>query len=1104
MASIKMDGQTPAGGADPPRFSSVHHPRRASDEPLPGMGSATMCKEDLDGGGTRIQSGGPVTSSTEDLRPVTNSIKEGLLAQVMVRDACSMNTSCYFAATSTPELGSQEEAHQDSHSVWSTERIEWNIWLNQSKVQWFLTVTVWTLMAITLIEEPYDNRINFWDFNLSDVPGWISHTIFFACHGVLLALFVLVLYCMWPTRHLWLAKNLAQDSLAKDIAKENRSTFWSSTSATEQWWTLFFGFAVISSIIIRMAWLLHDDANDNYPWRYSRNTIFGPLNSGLDVWWRSFRCLYLLYLSPKMRYGFVSALYVITKLGSIAGLVIISFLFHYFLIVAFLPLDDEDKEWSLDNLERAQYFSNTNEGIYHMFVSLTTANHPDVLMPSYNRQWYMMVLLFSFMLVTNLFLLNVFLGVVTSAYSEMVKQFYLGKYEVCEALLTSAFKLIATGESDKGITKQDFKKVIVLLSGSRSFKKVTSGGSRRPTSAEIQELWYNVMDVDGDKWINLEEFEKLNHIVSMPFVKVKDNTRRKWRFEGVRALMEHSHYKDFSTYALCIRSLILFSIINALYIHPAPESTQDLAAIKCWDSSNVLSMFFGLVFAVDCAVTFMADSTYTKPFRFFHGQQWFSNWTDLSVVIIIFIDVGTTCSGARSRFVLMIGLLRVFRCVRMIQQVESFRRMYNAATRVIPAVTPQLLLFVTTYYCFAVIGMALFAGCVTEVVEDGGPGDWSTSNTTVGGPQWNTSTFGQEEFYCLLNFDSLYSSCMTLFMLMIQNNWHVTVDGYVQCTGTKYVRVFFVFFNIVTAMILINIFTGVVVDMFDHFWHDEKDKMGQSSDDEDGTSSGETHQTFYHIIGHRLDNKYSKGDKECMARQGCEGCEECGEPLSKTWGVSHEMDSGLLYSGVSPSDSVMLLSENSTNTELRGLNSILNDSPMPIYVRTEGNKIAFANTVFAGLYDTTPESLIGSNRNYHLHCSQCPDQWCEGTDPCWKYHKKMRSNEHNLAAIKGDKPVEYEEYAILKDGTEVNFNCTEKKVEISLFKNTTVVYMFPINKQGRVLLDTDGDGKLSKHDQSPAIKPTLGPTTSNPLLEEVLDHKKESTSPTLNVSIPEI
>jgi len=428
--------------------------------------------------------------------------------------------------------------------------------------------------------------------------------------------------------------------------------------------------------------------------------------------------------------------------------------------------------------------------------------------------------------------------------------------------------------------------------------------------------------------------------------------------------------------------------------------------------------------------------------------------------------------------------------------------MYNAATRVIPAITPQLLLFVTTYYSFAVVGMALFAGCVTEVVEDGGPGHWSTSNTTVGGPQWNDTMFGEEQYYYVLNFDSLYSSCMTLFMLMIQNNWHVTVDGYVQCTGTKYVRSYFITFNIVTAMILINIFIGVVVDMFDLYWHDEQNKLGQSVSDELGQCSNDTLQNYYHIIGHRLDTKYSKGCSGCDVA-GCEGCEKCDEPLSKTWGVSHEMDSGLLYSGQTPSDAVMLLSERAAHTELRGLNSILNDSPMPIYVRTSGNKIAFANTVFAGLYDTTPDRLVGSYQNYRLHCSKCPDQWCEGTDPCWKYHKEMRSLEHNEAAIKGDKPVEYEEYAILKDGTEVNFNCTEKKVEISLFKNTTVVYMVPINKHGGVLLDTDGDGQLSKQDQSPAIKPTLG-YDLNPLSRAVPQRNELFSTPSVEVSIPKI
>ena len=257
--------------------------------------------------------------------------------------------------------------------------------------------------------------------------------------------------------------------------------------------------------------------------------------------------------------------------------------------------------------------------------------------------------------------------------------------------------------------------------------------------------------------------------------------------------------------------------------------------------------------------------------------------------------------------------------------------MYNAATRVIPAITPQLLLFVTTYYSFAVIGMALFAGCVTEVVEDGGPGDWSTSNTTVGGPQWKDTMFAQADYYYQDNFDNLYASCMTLFMLMIQNNWHVTVDGFTQCTGTTSVRAYFISFNCVNSMILINIFIGVVLDMFDLYWHDEKYKMGLEAEDKFDSS-------FFKVVINRLDTKYTQDPDggHVPGCEACEGCEKCGEPLSKTWGVSHEMDSGLLYSGVTPSDAVMVLSEVAKHTELRGLKAVLSDSPMPIYVRTSG------------------------------------------------------------------------------------------------------------------------------------------------------------------------
>ena len=47
---------------------------------------------------------------------------------------------------------------------------------------------------------------------------------------------------------------------------------------------------------------------------------------------------------------------------------------------------------------------------------------------------------------------------------------------------------------------------------------------------------------------------------------------------------------------------------------------------------------------------------------------------------------------------------------------------------------------------------------------------------------------------------------------------------------------------------------------------------------------------------------------------------------------------------------------------------------------------------------------------------------------------------------------------------QVIFKCTEKPITLSMFKNTTVCYMFPMRRDGSVLLDTDGDGVLSRAD----------------------------------------
>ena len=53
-----------------------------------------------------------------------------------------------------------------------------------------------------------------------------------------------------------------------NVWMSNRSKFWSSTRATEQWWTLSFGILVILSIILRIDFMLRTDGDGylGYPW----------------------------------------------------------------------------------------------------------------------------------------------------------------------------------------------------------------------------------------------------------------------------------------------------------------------------------------------------------------------------------------------------------------------------------------------------------------------------------------------------------------------------------------------------------------------------------------------------------------------------------------------------------------------------------------------------------------------------------------------------------------------------------------------------------------------------------------------------------------------
>ena len=59
-----------------------------------------------------------------------------------------------------------------------------------------------------------------------------------------------------------------------------------------------------------------------------------------------------------------------------------------------------------------------------------------------------------------------------------------------------------------------------------------------------------------------------------------------------------------------------------------------------------------------------------------------------------------------------------------------------------------LAMFAIIYYGFACLGCALFAGCVTEITDDGGPGNWTTA-------PWKDYLFASGTNYVDLSFDNM-------------------------------------------------------------------------------------------------------------------------------------------------------------------------------------------------------------------------------------------------------------------------------------------------------------------------------------------------------------
>ena len=165
------------------------------------------------------------------------------------------------------------------------------------------------------------------------------------------------------------------------------------------------------------------------------------------------------------------------------------------------------------------------------------------------------------------------------------------------------------------------------------------------------------------------------------------------------------------------------------------------------------------------------------------------------MVTILFFVFEDHAKVRMTRVLSIILLLRNLRLMSLLWELQDFRKITETYRRFsMPFLTIMFSLY-TVMFFYAIIGEFFFAGLITtETVRNA---DVSAS-----------------KLYFLINFNDLYSSMVTLFHILVVNNWNQTTDLYCAIVGNNWPRLYFTTFWIICTLTMLNVVISFILEIY--------------------------------------------------------------------------------------------------------------------------------------------------------------------------------------------------------------------------------------------------------------------------------------------------
>ncbi|XP_040322041.1 two pore channel protein 2 isoform X2 [Herpailurus yagouaroundi] len=451
--------------------------------------------------------------------------------------------------------------------------------------------------------------------------------------------------------------------------------------------------------------------------------------------------------------------------------------------------------------ERLTYFRNLPEALTSLLVLLTTANNPDVMTPAYSKNRAYAVFFIVFTLIGSLFLMNLLTAIIYNQFrGYLMKSFQtslfrrrLGARAAYEVLSSMSTR----GEAHPrgvGVDPQDFLQVL---------QRVQLDSHQKPVIME------KVRSYGGDL-LSAEEFQKLFNEFDKRVIKERP-PRPEYRSPFLRSaqfLFSHRYF-DYLGNLIALGNLVSISVFLVFDADVLPGDRDDFVL-------GILNCVFILYYVLELLL-----KAFALGLRGYLSYS--SNVFDgLLTVVLLVLEISTLAvyrfphPGWKPE---MLGLLSLWDMARLVNMFIVFRFLRIIPSMKLMALVASTILdliknmrafggiLVVVYYVFAILGINLFRGVVVA------PGNGSLAPDNSSAP---CGSFEQLEYWAN-NFDDFAAALITLWNVMVVNNWQVFLDAYRRFSG-PWSKMYFVLWWLVSSVIWVNLFLALILENFLHKW----------------------------------------------------------------------------------------------------------------------------------------------------------------------------------------------------------------------------------------------------------------------------------------------